>query len=225
MRDDFNELAEALALDPLPAAAPAPFAAAAISSDDETAPSVRSVRCTMGRGRDGELVRERRTQSRRWSSATVRAAGVGVVLAAIAVSGCGASASRSGSLTAVAPPVASATAPAVVPTTATTTPVATTYDTRLERDLARSFEDAFLTGPAPPTLSQIPPRTDLFVREPATVCEHVHRAAYRCTVTYDVRTSRATQHLVYEVRQGHDCFTAIAAASAEPRTLHRLSSC
>jgi hypothetical protein len=156
----------------------------------------------------------------------VRAAGVGVLLAAIAVSGCGGSASRGGSLTAVAPSVASATAPAAVPATTTTTAAAaTSYDTRLERDLARSFEHAFFTGPQPATLSQIPPRTDLFVDEPATVCEHVRRASYRCTVTYDVRTSQATQRVVYEVRRRHGCFTAIAASSVGAGTLHRLSSC
>lgn len=139
------------------------------------------------------------------------------MLAAITASGCG------GSTTTVQPPVAPA-APATVTATATTT-AAPVYDTHLERDLARSFEDAFFTGPRPATLSQVPPRTDLFVREPATVCEQVHRAAYRCTVTYDVRTSAQTQRVVYEVRQRHGCFTAIAVAMPAPRTAHRLSSC
>ena len=154
----------------------------------------------------------------------VRAAGVGVVLAAITASGCGGSISGSGSRTAVQPPVTRA-APATVPTTATTTTVAPANDTRLERDLARSFEDAFFTAPRPATLSQVPPRTDLFVREPAVVCEQLHPGAYRCTVTYDLRTSADTQHVVYEVRQRHGCFTAIAVAMPSPRTLHRLSSC
>ncbi|HTN24797.1 MAG TPA: hypothetical protein VL120_12470 [Solirubrobacteraceae bacterium] len=140
------------------------------------------------------------------------------MLAAITASGCG------GSTTTVQPPVARA-APATVTATATTTAAAPVYDTHLERDLARSFEDAFFTGPRPATLSQVPPRTDLFVREPATVCEQVHRAEYRCTVTYDVRASSDTQRVVYEVRRRHGCFTAIAVAMPAPRTARRLSSC
>ena len=105
-------------------------------------------------------------QSRRWSGAAVRVrvdAAMGVVLAAIVASGCGGSSTGSASRGAVQPPVAP-TAPTTAATTAPTAP-ATTYDTHLERDLARSFEYAFFTGTRPATLSQVPPRTDLFVRE------------------------------------------------------------
>ena len=167
----------------------------------------------------GDL-RQPQPASLRWSPA---AAAIGVVLAAIVASGCGGSSSGSASRSAVPPPVARAS-PTTVATTAPTD-AATTYDTHLERDLARSFEYAFFTGTRPATLSQVPPRTDLFVREPATVCAHVHRAAYRCSVTYEVRTRQRSQRVEYELRRRRGCFTAIAAAIAATRTLHRLSNC
>lgn len=112
-----------------------------------------------------------------------------------------------------------------VPTT--TTPTKTTYRTRLERNVAQAYGAAvlaaFLAKPAPPTLSQIPPRVDLLVPTPPTVCTQLRPPGlYRCGVGNRLRSGRTSQIVNYVVHLRRHCFTATTAAVPANNALHRL---
>ncbi len=143
------------------------------------------------------------------------AASLCLLLVTIIATACGGSSSGTASQPAVtAPPTA----------TATTTPAPTTYRTQLERDLAHAFSAALLATPAAPTESQVPPRINLLVREPPTVCERLRSAAYRCRLDYQLPKG-PPMRVRYTVRRDGSCFTATAAAIGTGSTLHRLVNC
>jgi hypothetical protein len=146
-----------------------------------------------------------------------------LLLATITASACGGSTAGAGSQTAGAPLLTSATRAAPLPTT--TAAAATTYHTHLERTVAQAFESAYLATPAAPTESQIPPKINLLVRKPPTVCRPRRPAVYRCSVTYQLPAEPHPLRVTYEVHRRHGCFTATAAAIARGNTLHRLSNC
>ena len=138
------------------------------------------------------------------------------VLAGITVSACG------GSTPAASPTVA---APAIRTATAPATPPPTHYRTRLERSLATAFRAAYFAIPPPPTESQVPPRLNLLVRAPPTVCTRQRPATYRCAVTYLPTTSARALRASYLLHRRGRCFTATAAAIATDSPLRRLRNC
>lgn len=153
------------------------------------------------------------------------AASLWVLLATLTASACDGSTSGTGSQTAVAPHLTSATPASPLPIPSTTTAVATTYHTHLERNIAQAFESAYLATPAAPTESQVPPKINLLLREPPTVCERLRPAVYRCSVTYQLSSDPHPLRVIYVVRRRRGCFSATATVIAPVNTLHRLSSC
>lgn len=145
------------------------------------------------------------------------AATLWVLPAALAVSSCGGSGYGSPATSAPARTSAAQATPAA------TAP--TTYHTQLERAVAHAFESAVFLPPAAPTESQVPPRLNLLLREPPTVCRRLRPAVYRCSVTYQLRLSSHPLRLTYVVRRRRGCFTATATAIAHDSTLHRLGNC
>jgi hypothetical protein len=141
----------------------------------------------------------------------------GLAAAVMCVAACGSS-STPGAATVTPKPTTAAAA-----TTAAAPP--TRYRTRLDRALGRAFRSAYLVQPAPPTLSQIPPKLQLLAADPPAVCTAQRRAAYRCIVTYEPTAVGAQLRAVYELRRHGDCFTATAAAFRPSSTLHRISTC
>ena len=147
------------------------------------------------------------------------AATLWVLLAALGVSSCGGS--SYGSPATSAPARTSAAQAALAP--AATAPA--TYHTQLERAVAHAFESAVFLPPAVPTESQVPPKLNLLLREPPTVCRRLRPEVYRCSLTYQLRLSAHPLRLSYVVRTRRSCFTATAPAIAPKSTLHRLGNC
>lgn len=178
----------------------------------------RAARTPTPRGRRTRPAAARRSELRLRATVRPLVAVLCVCVATVSASACGGSTYATGSQTAVARPT----------TTATATPK-TTYRTQLEHDVAQAFEaallGAYLSTPRPPTLSQIPPRVDLLVREPATVCTHLHPDVYRCSVTYQLRSSPHPARVIYSAKRRRACLTATATALPADNTLHHLKNC